>query len=121
MQHAGRCVFCELCRTGAATAKHGPFWMMFDRHPVVPGHMLIIPKRHVMFLRELNDEEASTLLFALEQAVLNFREHNLRRIYEDYWANPVSPTAAWFARQALDHPRLHTKPDGYNYGLNEGE
>lgn len=121
MEHASRCVFCELCRTGAAMGQHGPFWMMFDRHPVAPGHTLVIPKRHVMFLTDFNDEERSTLTAALEHAVKDLRQHNLRRIYEEYWQNPVSPTAAWFARRALDHPRLHTKPDAYNYILNEGE
>lgn len=122
MEHPGKCVFCEISRTGkGVVSEYGPYWMMFDRHPTVPGHMLIIPKRHVTFLADLNSEERVSLITTFEHAVADLRKHNLRPIYEEYRLDPVSPTAASFAQCALDHPRLHTKPDAYNYILNEGE
>ena len=36
-------------------------------------------------------------------------------------SNAFNKTQAWFCEQALLHPRIGTKPDGYNHGINEGQ
>lgn len=40
----------------------GPFRALRDRHPVTPGHTLVVPTRHVVNLAGLNRDELAALL-----------------------------------------------------------
>jgi ATP adenylyltransferase len=116
------CVFCELQRKKSGIfADHGPFFMVFDRHPVSPGHTLVVPKRHVSFIADLNMDEGEYFIGALSHARTQLRVPNLRPIYEAFKEDPISDTSAAYLQQALDHPGLHQPPDGFNYVINEGE
>lgn len=58
---------CEYCREdyqkSERTILENDFWFAkFDGHPVNPGHVKIIPKRHVEKFSELNDDEATAFL-----------------------------------------------------------
>ena len=63
----------------------------FDRYPVSPGHMLLVPRRHVATWFEATAEERAALMGAIEHAV------------------------------AIIETRLDRRPDGYNVGFNAGE
>jgi len=62
-----------------------------DRHPVSPGHTLLIPRRHVPTWWEADPEEQADLL------------EGLRAVKERLDAS------------------LDPRPDGYNIGINAGE
>jgi diadenosine tetraphosphate (Ap4A) HIT family hydrolase len=32
----------------------------------------------------------------------------------------LGDNSEWFLHKAIEHPRINTKPDGYNHGLNDG-
>lgn len=63
----------------------------FDRYPVSPGHLLLVPCRHVETWFDATKEEQTALMNAIDDAV------------------------------RLIEPRLDRKPDGYNVGFNAGE
>ena len=63
----------------------------FDRYPVSPGHMLLVPRRHIENWFDATKEEQSALMNAIDDAV------------------------------ALIESRLDRRPDGYNVGFNAGE
>jgi ATP adenylyltransferase len=46
---------------------------------------------------------------------------DLVTIYQQVIKNPVNDQAVWFCQKALDNPRINTKPDAYNYGINDGQ
>lgn len=125
MEHDPNCPFCKLYkeRRDVHFEPPGmPFWCMLDLHPMSPGHFLLIPKRHVVLIGELNADEERILFVALNQSVKFIEEEaNLRGIYEAMIEEARTPNSPWFARKALAHPRFGTKPDAYNYAVNDGE
>jgi diadenosine tetraphosphate (Ap4A) HIT family hydrolase len=52
---ADTCTFCRPGRTILAENASGI--AVFDKHPVSPGHVLIIPKRHAATVYDLTDQE----------------------------------------------------------------
>ena len=65
MKHHSRpCVFCTIL-TGDLPAsviyEDNAFIVLMDAYPLTPGHVLIIPKSHKKYLRELTQTEQSRL------------------------------------------------------------
>lgn len=56
------CVFCDMQAAGKRSEfENHLFYARLDIHPVSPGHLLIIPKRHVSRLSELKRPEERAL------------------------------------------------------------
>jgi diadenosine tetraphosphate (Ap4A) HIT family hydrolase len=60
------CVFCEIIKENYVL-ENDFFYAIFDKYPVTEGHLLVIPKRHVETLFELNESERAELLAFVEQ------------------------------------------------------
>jgi len=61
------CVFCKIVRGELPAVKvyeNDLVVAFLDIYPINPGHVLVVPKRHVERLEELNDEEARELVLA---------------------------------------------------------
>jgi bis(5'-adenosyl)-triphosphatase len=59
------CPFCPPAVEPAAFFADGSFLALYNVAPVLPGHVLIVPRRHVRSLLELGDDElAAFVLFA---------------------------------------------------------
>jgi len=116
------CVFCEIYKKKIGIIfENEYFYARFDRFPVSPGHAEIIPKRHVVSLFNLTDEEWKFLKPALLKIIKIIETTNLRELYENFVKNPLNEKSKWFCEQMLKYPCLGKKPDGYNIGVNEGE
>jgi len=61
------CVFCSL-PPGRPVLASALSFVIRDAFPVSPGHMLIIPRRHVASFFEITDEERADLMALLQQA-----------------------------------------------------
>ena len=49
---------CSFCRPGRTIlAENASGIAVYDKHPVSPGHVLIIPKRHATTVYDLTDQE----------------------------------------------------------------
>ena len=93
---------------------------MFDSSPVSPGHSLIIPKNHRVFLNELATREWSELGNMNNKVVNLIEETDCKKVYENMLATSESPIVKRFLLKAINHPKINTKPDAYNFGVNDG-
>jgi diadenosine tetraphosphate (Ap4A) HIT family hydrolase len=63
---ADTCIFCRPGREILAENASGI--AVYDKHPVAPGHVLILPRRHATTVYDLSDEEYADC-FQLARAV----------------------------------------------------
>jgi diadenosine tetraphosphate (Ap4A) HIT family hydrolase len=100
-QHPQECPFCLV----AEPILQGDLvYALFDRFPVTPGHMLLIPRRHVADWFETTLEERQALFNLAEQA----RDMLLRERAPDGFNLGVNVGEA--AGQTVDHVHVHLIP-----------
>ena len=76
-QPNGRCPFCESLSRQRILAEKGTFFAKYSKYPVSDGHTLLIPKRHVATLFDLDEQERADLFtLLLEVREVLDREHN---------------------------------------------
>jgi diadenosine tetraphosphate (Ap4A) HIT family hydrolase len=117
---------CHFCRIAAGLADplvfaNRSFVAAFDTHPVNPGHALIIPRRHVVSLFELNETEQSDYFDAIQGVREVIETTDLTSLYrnmlsrEDLRERPKD-----HIESVLDLPFLGNRPDAYTVGNNDG-
>jgi len=97
------------------------FVATWDINPVTPGHVLVIPKRHAQYMRELNTNEQASLI----KTVLATKEYILRTdlvtIYSDLAKKMAGTKSEAFLNMAKERAmHTHRSPDAFNDGLNDG-
>jgi diadenosine tetraphosphate (Ap4A) HIT family hydrolase len=95
---------CPFCRLDHAVLKNELAYALFDTHPVNPGHLLILPKRHVASYFEATAEEKSALLALLEVA---------KRLLDEQYAPDgynIGVNVGEAAGQTIPHLHLHLIP-----------
>ncbi len=74
----GGCPFCRIPtlddRTGLVLARGETVYAVLNLHPYNPGHLMVVPYRHVAGLDELTDEESAELMRFTRQAVQAVRD-----------------------------------------------
>lgn len=97
------CPFCHL--DDSDILLQGEYAVAFyDRFPVNPGHVLVIPKRHEANFFDLNDEERMDIIRLLEKA----RELIVEKYSPDGFNVGVNIGAA--AGQTVFHAHVHLIP-----------
>ena len=103
---AKSCIFCTLYRENLdILCETGFFFSTPDKHPVVPNHSLIIPKRHVISLFELNKTEWNDLQKAIANTVKVIE--NAERKPDGYNLGLNEGRAAG---RTIDHLHIHLIP-----------
>ncbi|MEM2115667.1 MAG: HIT domain-containing protein [Candidatus Woesearchaeota archaeon] len=67
-----QCIFCEIVKGNVSSFKvleANEFMVILDINPAERGHMIIIPKRHVSMLEELNELELKELSYLLNYLI----------------------------------------------------
>jgi diadenosine tetraphosphate (Ap4A) HIT family hydrolase len=97
------CPFCPPI-DGRPLLESGLAFAIFDRFPVNPGHVLVIPRRHVADIFELTESELREVLRLLSQA--------RQRIAADFAAAGVNVgvNVGDAAGQTIAHAHLHLIP-----------
>jgi diadenosine tetraphosphate (Ap4A) HIT family hydrolase len=113
------CIFCNLKREKIFEDKY--FYSVFDIHPVSPGHALIIPKRHVISLLDLNSKEWNALNNNIKKTILIIEKTNFINLYKKLYSDKLSKRSPSFCKKMLKHKGIKKRPQGYNIGNNEGE
>ena len=68
---------CPFCKPGSVVLQSRLAFALYDRSPVTPGHMLLIPRRHVSDWFETTDEERCDLFSLADEArALLLRDRN---------------------------------------------
>ncbi len=116
------CLFCQLFhQKDDIIFENEHFYSRFDEFPVAPRHAEIVPKRHVVSLLDVTQEEWNSLLSALKETKALVEMIDVKHVYEKMLLQPVNDSAKTFVKKALASPFLNKKPDGYNFGNNDGE
>jgi len=117
------CYFCKVS-TGEADPfmfENRSFVGIFDTNPVNPGHALIIPKRHVASIFNMNEAEHADYFDAISGVksviettdMTELYKHMLNRDYlQDRPKDPIETV--------LQLPFLANLPDAYTIGNNDG-
>lgn len=118
-----QCLFCEIYKNkkDEIIVETNYFFIRFDRFPVSPGHLEIIPKKHRTSIFDLSKEEWIELFLALKKAIQITESTDFEQLYTSFLQNPVNEKSADLCKKMLTHCGLKKKPDGYNIGNNEGE
>ncbi len=74
----GGCPFCRIPglpdEEGLVVARGSSVYAVLNLHPYNPGHLMVLPYRHVAELEELTAQEAGELMTFTQQAVRTMRE-----------------------------------------------
>lgn len=71
------CVFCSAGSTREIIASSALSFAFFDGFPVSPGHVLVVPRRHVASFFDLTEEEVADMMALMHQvkALIDARFH----------------------------------------------
>lgn len=97
------CIFCDLQAAGILADSEFSF-AINDRYPLSKGHVLIIPKRHVVSMFDLSDSEYLDMLSVMR----HIRAQQLEEFQPDGWNIGINDGAA--AGQTVMHLHLHLIP-----------
>ncbi|MEM3369557.1 MAG: HIT family protein [Candidatus Micrarchaeia archaeon] len=88
-----KCIFCKLAEMKENyIAETKNLFAVWDKYPVSKGHAMIIPKRHIVNMFEMNEEEGKELPLILNKV-----------------------------KEKIEKNAGSDKPKGYNIGSNNGE
>ena len=116
-----KCVFCyENVLKEEIFYEDDLFYARLDRYPGVPGHIEVIPKRHVEYLFGLNAEEKRQMLFSVENTWNKLKETCLKKEYLKMKA--INETSKQFIEKALNCFSLEARlfPKDILHGINDG-
>jgi len=115
------CTFCRIYNEEKGIIYENDFfYAQFDSYPVTPGHVEIIPIRHVASLLNLKKKEWQVLKKSISEVIDLIEEKDLKKLYRSLAKNPLDDKSREFCEEMLDHPGLKEGADGYNIGINEG-
>lgn len=97
------CVFCDINKE-KIIYETSCWFAMFDEYPVNQGHVLLIPKRHVESVFELNEEEKTTLVDSIKDI-----ESLLIRFFDIDGFN-IGINQGKAAGQTINHLHIHIIP-----------
>ncbi|MCP5351671.1 MAG: HIT family protein [Chromatiales bacterium] len=117
------CYFCTVSSGNADPYifENRSFIGIFDTNPVNPGHALVIPRRHVVSLFDLNADEQADYFDALRGVRGVIESTDLVALYAEM------QTRDYLQGRPMDHietvlklPFLGRRPDAYTVGNNDG-
>jgi diadenosine tetraphosphate (Ap4A) HIT family hydrolase len=117
---------CFFCRVPAGLAdplifENRSFVAVFDTNPVNPGHALVIPRRHVVSLFELNETEQSDYFDAIRGVREVIERTDLTHLYRSMLSrDDLRERPKDHIKSVLDLPFLGNRPDAYTVGNNDG-
>ena len=104
------CIFCNAVKNPAESelcvCGHSEHWILVeDGFPVTPGHMLLIPKRHIENVFQLNDNELKELHNVISEAK---KLSQFRNGKADGWN--IGANCGEAAGQTVMHCHIHLIP-----------
>ena len=97
------CIFCQVPKD-EIVAESDLCLAFYDRYPVSPGHMLIIPKRHVASYFELTEDEVNAM-----QTMLLEMKDVVQALYKPDGFN-IGVNVGEAAGQSIFHVHMHLIP-----------
>ena len=114
------CLFCDLGKAEAVW-QNDLWYVRYDRFPVSPGHVEVIPTSHVVDFSDQKPEHQKSWVGAAMEAQKIILEADLEDLYKGFVRDPLNDSSKAFCKRALQHPDLGTPPVQFFWGLNNGE
>jgi diadenosine tetraphosphate (Ap4A) HIT family hydrolase len=124
------CLFCDSYiknkRQDLIIFENTNAYSILNYKPSVPGHSLVIPKKHVTNLKNLTGNILEDLIQAIPETfgklleIFDFRPELISDYYKSLIYEPPEPESKEFAQFMLEHPFLYNRPISYNWGMNYG-
>lgn len=97
------CIFCQIPKE-EIVAESDLCLAFYDKFPVSPGHLLIIPKRHVAGYFDLTEEEVKAM-----QTMLFDMKNVIEEVYKPDGFN-IGVNVGEVAGQSIFHVHMHLIP-----------
>ena len=107
MEKPIKCQFCKLDDPNEIISENSTFLLKFDRYPVSVGHVLLIPKRHVISFPKLRKVEMLDFFELLKEA----QKIIINKYSPDGFTIGINQGKA--AGQTIDHLHIHLIPRFY--------
>ncbi|WP_093036107.1 HIT family protein [Thiocapsa roseopersicina] len=117
------CYFCRVSRGEADPFifENRSFVGIFDTHPVNPGHALMIPRRHVVSLFHLIEQEQEDYFDAVRGVRAAIEATDLKHLYLNMLGrDDLKDRPKDHIESVLKLDFLGNKPDAYTVGNNDG-
>ncbi|CAN5854323.1 hypothetical protein BH24BAC1_BH24BAC1_35940 [soil metagenome] len=98
---------CPFCRSGinaSAFAGSENFLAIYNKSPILPGHSLVIPRRHIPAVLELTDQELTEFVRFSRQVTVDLLQVFGANAFN--WSLQEQPAAG----QTVNHLHLHIVP-----------
>ncbi len=99
-----QCPFCRQDVQAGHFATSANFLALYNLAPILPGHSLVIPRRHILSLMELSDRELCELTLFSRDVVKILQKAFGSRAFD--W----TIQEGWEAGQTIPHLHLHIIP-----------
>lgn len=99
------CPFCNL-KEDYILEKWKHFTVILARAPYVKNHLLIVPNRHLIRMKEIKSDERKTLVPLIEKWT-----KNLEKIHKEVNLLLRDGVANWILGKSIDHLHFHLIPD----------
>jgi histidine triad (HIT) family protein len=117
------CYFCKVSRgeTDPFIYESRFFVGIFDTNPVNPGHALVIPRRHVASIFNLNEMEQADYFDAIRGVRDVVESTDMIALYQDMLTRDyLQNRPKEHIETVLQLPFLTSKPNAYTIGNNDG-
>ncbi len=117
------CYFCKVSRGEADPFifENRSFVGIFDTNPVNPGHALIIPKRHVASIFNMNEAECADYFDAIRGVKSVIETTDMIKLYKNMLNRAyLQDRPKDSIETVLQLPFLANLPDAYTIGNNDG-
>jgi histidine triad (HIT) family protein len=117
------CYFCRVSRGEADPFifENRSFVGIFDTNPVNPGHALLVPRRHVVSVFNLNEAEQADYFDGIRGVRRVIEGTDLAGLYEEMLGRDyLKDRPKEHIQEVLALPFLGSKPDAYTVGNNDG-
>ncbi|PKP50600.1 MAG: hypothetical protein CVT94_01275 [Bacteroidetes bacterium HGW-Bacteroidetes-11] len=98
------CPFCKDNINTAAFAEENGFLAIYNHSPILPGHSLVIPSKHISSLFDLSEDEISAFFSFARKVTFFLTKHYKSDAYD--WSLQEGESAG----QSVDHLHLHIIP-----------
>ncbi len=116
-----KCTFCTIYKNKKEIIYHDMyFFAIFDKYPVSPGHVEVIPKRHIPSIFDLTQDEWNMLFQTISHVIEIIKKTDLKRLYKKFIECPLNNRSIQFCKKMIINLENNNIIQGYNIGVNEG-
>jgi len=113
-----KCLFCSISDKNKIILENEYFYSILDIFPVSVWHTLIIPKRHIVSIEELNENEYKAFFVFLNNVLETIKKIDFKIYYENILNNNKDEEKIVFIKNILEKNINYSKIEDYNLWIN---